>query len=459
MSIKDPSKEKENAALFSIVAAVGLTTGKLFVGLLTGSLGILSDAAHSGVDLVASGITYLAVRISKKPPDSQHPYGHGKIENVSALVEFIILFLIGVWIIYEAVGRIFNNDYNMNISVWTFGVMICAIGVDYSRYRVLKKTAEKYKSSALEADAVHFLSDMITTLAVITGLVFVKAGVFIGDSIASIFVAFYIIRISFKLGKDTVHSLMDSAPKKDFEKVNNVLSASSEILGYNDLRIRSVGEKTFIDVNVQIDRNRTFEKSHNIVDNLEENIAREIDHADIVIHAEPVEREEEDIQDKIKGIISKYEGSVHDLLIIDTEGKLNIDLDMEFDHNTSLKNAFNFTRKIKDEIFTNIKNVEEVNVHIEDKNEEILSTVEVSEEYAELIVQIHEILEKFPDIKGYHNLKIYKFENSLKCNLHCEFEENLTVQEVHKIIGVVEKNIKENIEEINYIVIQPEPKT
>ena len=459
MSLKDPSREKENAALFSIVAAIGLTVGKFFVGILTGSLGILSDAAHSSVDLVASGITYFAVRISKKPPDRKHPYGHGKIENISALIEFLILFLICIWIIYEAVGRIINNDYNINIDLWTFGVMICAIGVDFSRYRVLKKTAEKYKSSALEADAVHFFSDMITTLAVIAGLVFVKAGISIGDSIASIFVAFYIITLSYRLGKDTIHSLMDSAPKTAIENVTKILTEASDIIGYSDLRVRSVGEKTFIDVNVQIDRHKTFEKSHEIVDELEKNISKEIDHADIVIHAEPVEKEEEEIKDKIKGIISRYDGSVHELLINDTDGKLNIDLDMEFDFDTSLKKAFEITKKIKNEIFENIKNVEEVNVHIEDKNEEIKSTIEVTDQYPDMIEKINEIISKFPDIKDYHNLKIYKFNNSLKCNLHCEFDENLTVQEVHKIIGVIEKIIKENIEEIDYIVIQPEPKT
>ncbi len=167
-------QEKQRVALSSVVAAVFLTGIKMVVGLLTNSLGILSEAAHSGLDLIAAGVTYFAVRVSDLPPDSEHTYGHGKVENLSALIETLLLLATCIWIVYEAVTRLFE-PVQVEATLWSFVVMGLSIVIDISRSRALMKVAKKYDSQALEADALHFSTDVWSSSVVILGLMAVWA--------------------------------------------------------------------------------------------------------------------------------------------------------------------------------------------------------------------------------------------------------------------------------------------
>jgi len=449
---------KKRSALFSVLAAFSLVTAKLIIGLITGSLGILSEAAHSGLDVIASTLTFIAIKISAKPPDKEHHYGHGKIENVAALVESIFLFMICVWILYEAGNRIINKETDINVNIWAFGVMVFSIVVDLSRFRVLKKTAEKYQSAALKADALHFFSDMLTSSTVLIGLVLVKVGIVIGDSIASIIVALYIIKLSYKLAKDTIYSLMDTAPKKIFEKVKKVIDEFPDIIGSKNLRVRTVGNKVFIDVNVLVDRQKSFEKSHLITDNLENSISKKIKNADIVVHTEPAERKDENIRGKINAIIAKHEVGIHDLFIKKVYDKYDIDLDMEFAHDTIFNDAFEKAESIKKDIYDKIDSIGQINIHIEDKYDDVKISEEVSDRYPDLIKKAQKTLDSFPKISNYHNLRIYNVDDKLKLTTHCEFKDEVTVREIHNKVTEVEKIIKEKLKEIDYIVIQPEPK-
>lgn len=174
--MQEQVREKKIVAATSVVAAVFLTGGKLTVGLLTGSLGILAEAAHSALDLVASAITFFAVRISDRPADESHLYGHGKVENLSALAETQLLLITCVWIIYEAMQRLFFVSVKVDASLWAFLIMAISIAVDFSRSRALSRVAKKYKSQALEADALHFRTDIWSSAVVIAGLALVRFG-------------------------------------------------------------------------------------------------------------------------------------------------------------------------------------------------------------------------------------------------------------------------------------------
>ncbi len=165
--LETAEREKTSAALSSVVAAVALTTLKIIVGLLTGSLGILAEAAHSGLDLVAALVTFFAVRVSSKPADREHRYGHGKVENLSALFETVLLLITAVWIIYEAIQRLFFHPVAVEVSFWSFIVMAISIGIDYTRSRILYKAARAHNSQALEADALHFSTDIWSSSVVI----------------------------------------------------------------------------------------------------------------------------------------------------------------------------------------------------------------------------------------------------------------------------------------------------
>ncbi|HXZ30306.1 MAG TPA: cation diffusion facilitator family transporter, partial [Dehalococcoidia bacterium] len=219
-------REKKLVALSSVMAAIFLTATKLTIGLLTQSLGILSEAAHSGLDLVAAGMTYYSVRVSSHPPDEAHHYGHGKIENLSALVETLLLFITCAWIVYEAVQRLFFKPVQIEVRMWSFLVMGVSIIVDITRSRALMKTAKKYSSQALEADALHFSTDVWSSSVVILGLIMVYVSrLFVSssptlaswlsraDAIAALGVAGIVLLVSYRLGSKTIGVLLDTAPK------------------------------------------------------------------------------------------------------------------------------------------------------------------------------------------------------------------------------------------------------
>ena len=296
--MKNPEQEKKGAALNSVLAAVFLTGLKVVVGISSGSLGILAEAAHSGLDLVAALVTYFAVSVSSKPADAQHPYGHGKIENLSALFEAILLLATCAWIIREAVHRLAAGKVDVDASIWAFGVMAISIVVDISRSRMLLRMANKHKSQALEADALHFSTDIWSSVVVLIGLVGVKlAESFSGlgflakaDSIAALAVAVIVIWVSGRLGFRTIDELIDSAPEDLIGKIKQIAESVENVKGCHAVRVRCSGPKTFIDAHIELEGSLSLSAAHHLTDLVEEAIRKEIADADITVHAEPIEQ-------------------------------------------------------------------------------------------------------------------------------------------------------------------------
>jgi cation diffusion facilitator family transporter len=282
-------REKKKVAFISVLAAVFLVVIKLAVGLATGSLGVLSEAAHSALDFGAALITFLAVRISGRPADSEHHYGHGKVESLSALAEIILLLATCLWIIYEAIARMFLRTVEVQVTSYSFLVMIVAIGVDYWRSRALSKAARKHYSQALEADALHFSTDIYSSLVVIAGLVFTKLGFPIGDSVAALGVAIFVIVISYRLGKRTLDVLMDRAPEGLKQKIEKMVREVQGVKECSRLRIRRSGPQVFVDMNISLDKSTSFEKAHLIASQVEGKIRSVLPETDIVVHTEPAE--------------------------------------------------------------------------------------------------------------------------------------------------------------------------
>jgi cation diffusion facilitator family transporter len=288
-------KEKKVAALSSVIAAIVLTSFKIIVGAATGSLGILAEAAHSGLDLVAALVTYLAVRISDKPADTEHTYGHGKVENLSALFETLLLLITCVWIIYEAVNRLFFKEVLVEANIWSFIVMLTSIVIDYSRSRILYRAAVKYRSQALEADAIHFSTDIWSSSVVIIGLVGVKlAGMIPGvkflektDSVAALGVAVIVVLVSIKLGMRTIRGLLDTAPEGMVEKVSREVKSLPGVLDCHNVRIRYSGPTLFVDAHVVVNGGLTLEEAHSMTEVMEAAISRIVPGADVTVHPEP----------------------------------------------------------------------------------------------------------------------------------------------------------------------------
>ena len=292
---QDGAHEKRSAAISSVIAAVGLTGFKLIVGLTTGSLGILAEAAHSGLDLMAAVMTFLAIRISGKPADRNHLYGHGKVENLSALFETLLLLVTCLWIIYEATHRLLFHTTDLKVTFWSFAVMITSIVVDVSRSRVLYRAARKYHSQALEADALHFSTDIWSSGVVILGLFFVKRRVWIprfaflrqADSGAALIVGLIVVYISIKLGIRTIQALLDVAPSGIEKEIISAVEVLPGVMDCHHVRVRYSGPQLFVDIHVLVDGSQTLIEAHNLTEEIERVIQELMPDTDVTVHPEP----------------------------------------------------------------------------------------------------------------------------------------------------------------------------
>jgi len=271
----------------SFLAAIGLTAFKLVVGLTTGSLGIISEAIHSGLDLVAAFITLVAVRVADKEPDREHQFGHGKFENLSALMETMLLVITCVWIIYEAIHRLSTGRLEIEVNLWSFVVIVVAIIVDFSRSRALSRAAREFHSQALEADALHFSSDIFSSLVVLVGLVCYTLDIKIADSIASIIVAMIVLGVSWRLGQRSVSVLVDRAPEGVTQKIEQLLHSYADVEKVENIRVRSAGPDIIIEMTIESNPMLSFEASHRLSDRIEQNIQDAIPRSHVHVHMEP----------------------------------------------------------------------------------------------------------------------------------------------------------------------------
>lgn len=293
----DPAAESEKrlVATSSVAAAVLLTSMKIVVGYTTGSIGILSEAAHSALDLVAAAVTLWAVRAASVPADHDHPYGHGKIEHFSALFETGLLLATCVWIVYESGKRLLFEESHIEVTAWAFAVMGISIVVDLSRSRALLRAARKHRSQALEADALHFSTDVWSSTVVIAGLLTVwisrRSGIAWlskADAVAALGVAGIAALVSLRLGKKAVNDLLDAAPVGLLEQVAHAARGNGA-LQVTQVRVRQSGPQAFADIHISIARDSSFEQAHEIAHTVEDAVRAAVPGIDLVVHADPVE--------------------------------------------------------------------------------------------------------------------------------------------------------------------------
>lgn len=457
-SFIDKKNEKTWVAFTSIIAAIFLTSTKLFIGITTGSLGIISEAAHSGLDLIAALVTFFAVKLAGKPPDKNHNFGHGKIENFSALIETILLLITCIWIIYEAIDRIFFKTIYIEVTVWSYLVVIVAIVIDYKRSKALSAVAKKYNSQALEADALHFSTDILSSSVVLIGLIFAQFNYHLADSIAGLIVAIIVIYISLKLGKKTIDALLDKVPEGLREKIKLKILKIPEIESIKELRIRQSGPKVFVDLTLALKRTLPFEKVHSLLDLIESEIKSLYPDIDIVIHPEPYESSDETLLDKINLITSRYGVTVHEY----EKNKLDdstycIDLHIESNPDLSLTEAHKISSKIEADILALNNNLSKVNIHIEEKRDFDNGFSDITKDSNTLINDLKTLALEENNIESCSNFSVFKSNDKLKVLMDCKVKGDLKVVEVHSLITRLEEKIKSKFAFIDKINIHSEP--
>jgi len=285
------AKEKRNAALSSVIAAIFLTSFKFIVGITTGSLGIISEALHSSLDLIAALITFFAVSIADKPADEDHQFGHGKFENLSAFFETILLVITCIWIVQEAIRRLTTGETEIVVNVWSFIVIITAIIIDFTRSRILFRTAKKYNSQALEADGLHFSTDILSSSVVLVGLICSYFGLYFVDSIASLGVAVIVLFISYNIGKRAIDALLDRTSISITNKITSLAKEIPQIFRVHSIKSRQSGASTLIEVTIEVDPNLSVTEGHEIATKYENLLNSNFNKAQINIHIEPYREE------------------------------------------------------------------------------------------------------------------------------------------------------------------------
>lgn len=451
--------KKESVALSSIIASALLTGMKFVTGFLTGSMGIISEAVHSLLDLGAAVMTFFAVRFGDKPPDKDHPYGHGKIESVSALIETGLLFLTSGWIIYESVHRLLTNNVKVEATWYAFAVVVVSIAVDISRSRALSRVGKETGSQALEADALHFSSDILSSAVVLVGLIFVFFGINGADSIAAIGVSLFVALAGYRLGRRTINVLVDAAPEGISEKAKEIVENIDGVIAVESVRSRPLGPNSFIEMVVQVDRKMSMARVQKIISNIEREVEKNIPGSDISVRTRSIHLDNETIVDSISALAGSHGISIHEILIDELNGCKCISYHIEVSDCLNTKEAHGIANDLEKSIKEELGGEIIINSHIEPLKSDIMSSRELlKEEEERAISTIKEIGSNIKKLSDFHDFIIRKTDGGYFISLHCLVLEDVPLEDAHNAVSNFEYLIKNNIKDVERVVIHTEPK-
>jgi len=462
------------AALGSIGSALVLVALKVFLAVATGSLGVLSEALHSGLDLIAAILTWLSVRVSDLPADSGHTYGHGKFESFSAFVETGLLLVTSVYIIFEAFVRLLFKQVRLVPSALAMVILAVAMCIDLIRSRALSRVAREFPSEALEADALHFSTDVWSTLVVILGMGTVWLGqqygigwLQIADPIAALVVAAIVIWVGSRLGKRTLDALLDVAPAGLQERVTKEVEGLEGVISTERVRVRRAGNQHFVDVTISVPRSASFEQVHAISDEVERRVGAIVP-ADVMVHMEPRAAAGEHLFDAIRVIAARLGLAVHEISADQLEGRLFIEMHLEVDEHLSLKEAHRRATELEEEIrklpgvaASSDRAHAKVNIHIEPLGTHIAAVDGQRGEMTGLGRAIENYINtlhsEFHELVDCHEVHVRQVEHKILVSCHCAMDGNLPITQIHDVTGALEDRVKEHFPQIARVTIHPEP--
>jgi cation diffusion facilitator family transporter len=463
----EEAREKKRAALLSVGSAMLLVSLKAFLVVRTGSLGVLSEALHSGLDLIAAIITFLSVRMSDQPADERHPYGHGKFENFSAFVETGLLALTALYIIYEAFDRLFFRSVHIQPSVMAMLVLLGALSIDLTRARALGRVARKFSSEALEADALHFSTDVWSTTVVIAGIGLVWAGetwnlpwLIYADALAGLAVAAVILWVGSQLGRRTLDALLDAAPTGLQREIALALERMEGVLDVERVRVRRAGNRHFVDATVSVARTASLEQVHTLSDAIEKRVG-EIVPSDVMVHVEPRAPAGEHLFEAIRAVAQRMGLAIHELHASQQNGRLFIELHLEVDENLSLREAHRQASELEDKIRDLRDGAIDVNIHIEPLGRRIATPDAGIGEMNQLAKAIENFLNRLPaefdELVNCHDVRVRQVEHHILVSCHCTMKSELPITQVHDVTAALEDRVKEKFQQIYRVTIHPEP--
>ncbi len=465
-SHENPSREKFSVALSSLLIAMVLTVMKLVVGLTTGSLGIMAEAAHSCLDLLAAGVTLWAVRMASRPADRTQTYGYGKFENLSALFETALLLATCFWIVHEAVVRLFfQRPFEIRPSVWAFVVLIVSIVLDVSRSQALHRVAKKYESQALEADALHFSTDVWSSAVVLIGL----CGVVIAkrcdlpwignaDTIAALVVAAIIVWVSVKLGKKSVDDLLDRIPDGLRDKVT---AAASQVAGVDSVtlvRMRRSGSQVFADITLSVGEAISFERAHEIADEAADAVRSVVPKADVVVHAEPLPLCGLDLTTQVRILAARRGLGAHAIRLYDEKGERWLELHLEIDESLTLNEAHRVATAFENDVRAKVPGMSRIVSHLEPAGDQTAIVQAEPADATEIVEAIEAFFEGHASAVQLHNVKVLRAGGQHQVSFHCRLDPQMSIAAAHDLTVRLEAHLRTRVRDVGRVVIHVEPR-
>jgi cation diffusion facilitator family transporter len=450
--------EKERTASVSLAASLLLAAAKLAIGLAIGSLALITDALHSCVDFLATGATWMAVRVADKPADASHPYGHGKFENVAALGEAALLLLLAGGVMVTAVGRIRSGEPPPPLSLLAVAVLLVEIVINAWRARALKRVGAKTQSAALEADALHFASDVFSSLAVLAGFALIAFGYRTGDSVAAIAVAVLVAALGIRLVTHTINALVDRAPEGVAELIKAKIEDLAGVLGVENVRVRSVGASHFADVTIQVPRSLGIEQVAEVKDEVVAAVRAVIADADVTLQSQPVSPSNETLRERVLLVAQRERAAVHHITAEHLNDRLALALDLEVDGELPLAEAHRTADRLEAAIRREFGRATEIETHIEPLEPEVTDVEDTPEALRQSYVQtLEEAARSIDGLSDVHDVRVRRSARGTVLVAHCRLGPEETVESVHRRVDDLERLVRERKPEIARIVIHAEP--
>ena len=450
--------EKQTVARNSMIASGLLALGKFIAGIFTGSIGLISEGIHSFTDFIATSITWWAVRVSDKPADDDHHFGHGKVENLAALFEVLLLLAAAGWIIYEAVSSLLGEAHQIVAAPLVIAVLLISIVVDFFRVKALNRVAKATDSAALEADALHFFSDMLSSAVVLLGMVFVLFGFDRADALAALVVAGFILVAALKLGKRSFDSLIDTAPAGSREDIIALLNEFPAILSTENIRLRSAGAMLFTEVSVGVCRTLPLERINALKAEIAARIEQEYSNAEVRVIAIPQARSDEDMATRIRILAANHGAVVQNLALQQLTDHMSISMDLAVPASASVEQAHAIACEVEDILRQTLGENTEIETHLEPQIVHCLASHDV--ERSEL-TQIQQALvlsaENGGLVKDVHNIRARKTSQGVIVNFHCRVLPALSIMAAHDAVDFIERQLRMQFPAVSRVVGHVEP--
>jgi cation diffusion facilitator family transporter len=452
------TQTKQRVAAISILASGSMAAAKFIVGVLVGSIALISDALHSLVDLVATIITWIVVRVADRPADAKHHYGHGKLESLSALGVTALLYVLAGGIVVESFGRLREGAQPPTLSIAPFAVLIVDIAVNYWRARVLHKTAMETKSHALEADALHFSSDVYVSLAVIVGLVLAAFGFNWGDAAAAIAVAGIISLLGLSLARSTVQALLDRAPEGVGEQVEAAIREIPGVVDVERVRVRNVGPRHFVDTTVHVARTLPIDRINEIKQQAHDVVSRMVSDADLSFTAVPVAQSSESVSERIMVIARNQALAIHHVTVHDLGDRLTVGIDLEVDGDMALARAHEISNHLEAAIRAEFGQTVEVDTHIEPLQPGHPTGTDASRERVDAVRQTLVKLAADQDVlREIHYVRVRNSDAGEVVNFHFRATPDMLVSAVHENVDAIERALRRIYPSIKRVISHAEP--